>query len=82
MTGKPIYEKPISDSVETQVGGLSLSMQSYGYDLFLFWTSECRNIDIYKRLDVPIMGMFLISRSNKKMLYSFKIFRSQCSSTF
>ncbi|XP_044747625.1 uncharacterized protein LOC123308894 [Coccinella septempunctata] len=56
-TGKPIYQKPISDSIGTQIGGISLSMESYGYDIFLFWTSECRSIDIYKKLDVPVKGI-------------------------
>lgn len=38
-TGK-LIDNPTNDSVRTQVGGLTLSMENYGYDMFLFWTQD------------------------------------------
>ncbi|KAK9885823.1 hypothetical protein WA026_013695 [Henosepilachna vigintioctopunctata] len=55
--GKPIYEKPISDSIRSQIGDISLSMESYGYDMFMFWTSECKSTDIFKNIDFPLKGV-------------------------
>lgn len=40
-TGKPIYTKSIMNAVPSQMSGLTFSMESYGFDLFIFWTSEC-----------------------------------------
>ncbi|XP_060520035.1 uncharacterized protein LOC132698145 isoform X2 [Cylas formicarius] len=47
-TGQPIYN-PVSGGVVTQMGGLTLRMESYGYDLFLFWTSECSRSEPLKK---------------------------------
>ncbi|CAG9855817.1 unnamed protein product [Phyllotreta striolata] len=43
-TGTPIY-KPITGGVITQSSGLSVSLESHGYDMYLFWTSECVKFD-------------------------------------
>ncbi|RZC42814.1 PQQ 2 and/or VCBS domain containing protein, partial [Asbolus verrucosus] len=48
-TGKPIYTKPISGSVTTQMNGLTLGMESHGFDMYLFWTTECTNVEIYEK---------------------------------
>ncbi|KAL3284774.1 hypothetical protein HHI36_018917 [Cryptolaemus montrouzieri] len=32
-------------------------MESYGYDMFLFWTSECKNFDIFKKFNFPLKGI-------------------------
>lgn len=48
-TGKPIYTKSISGSIATQMSGLTLGMESHGFDMFLFWTTECTNVDMYKK---------------------------------
>ncbi|KAJ3662550.1 hypothetical protein Zmor_006894 [Zophobas morio] len=53
-TGKPIYSKSISGSVATQMNGLSLGMESHGFDMFLFWTTECTNIDFYNKNKVEM----------------------------
>ncbi|EEZ99777.2 hypothetical protein TcasGA2_TC002556 [Tribolium castaneum] len=48
-TGKPIYTKSISGSIATQMSGLTLAMESHGFDMFLFWTTECSNVDMYQK---------------------------------
>ncbi|XP_023022317.2 uncharacterized protein [Leptinotarsa decemlineata] len=51
ITGKSIYN-PIAGSVSTQMSGLLLSFESHGYDMYLFWTSECENVDTLKKVDL------------------------------
>ncbi|CAH1119834.1 unnamed protein product [Phaedon cochleariae] len=50
--GESIY-RPITGSLITQMSGLSLSLESHGYDMFLFWTAECTKMEIPKKNDLP-----------------------------
>jgi hypothetical protein len=58
-TGKPIYTKSIGGSVATQMSGLTLQMESHGFDMFLFWTMECTNIEIYHSNKGILKGLYL-----------------------
>ncbi|XP_072398670.1 uncharacterized protein [Diabrotica undecimpunctata] len=49
-TGQSLY-KPLTGAVITQNSGLTVSLQSFGFDMFLFWTSECTNLETFKKLD-------------------------------
>lgn len=40
-TGLPLLAHPIVDSVGSQMGGLSLSVEGKGTDWFLYWTANC-----------------------------------------
>ncbi|KAJ8922345.1 hypothetical protein NQ315_004288 [Exocentrus adspersus] len=51
-TGKSVYN-PIPGSVSTQLGAVTLSMEGHGYDLFVFWTAECTNIEMFKKIGIP-----------------------------
>ncbi|KAJ8975519.1 hypothetical protein NQ317_010634 [Molorchus minor] len=51
-TGESIYS-PISGSLITQMGGMTLSMDSYGYDMFLFWTGNALPLICLKKVQVP-----------------------------
>lgn len=44
-TGKPIYNRPIIDSVGTQMGGLTISMENHGQDMFIYWMADCKNYE-------------------------------------
>lgn len=48
--GESMY-KPITGAVITQSSGLTVSLESLGFDLYLFWTSECTNLSALKKLD-------------------------------
>nr|CAI5831764.1 unnamed protein product [Callosobruchus analis] len=51
-TGQSIYS-PIPGSIITQMSGMVISSECHGYDTFLFWTSECANIEMFKIVDLP-----------------------------
>ncbi|CAH1981821.1 unnamed protein product [Acanthoscelides obtectus] len=51
-TGRSIYN-PIAGSIITQMSAMAISSECHGYDTFLFWTSECANIEMYKKVDLP-----------------------------
>ncbi|KAK9754606.1 hypothetical protein QE152_g1071 [Popillia japonica] len=55
-TGNPIYSTPIVDSVGSQMGGLTLSMENRGLDWFLFWTADCRNYEGHQDMYEFISG--------------------------
>ncbi|XP_034243919.1 uncharacterized protein LOC117646805 isoform X2 [Thrips palmi] len=40
-TGLPLLDHPVIDSVGSQMGGLSLSVEGQGNDWFLYWTADC-----------------------------------------
>ena len=40
-TGLPMLSHPYIDSVGSQMGGLSISMEGSGNDWFLYWTANC-----------------------------------------
>ncbi|XP_018568780.1 uncharacterized protein LOC108909041 [Anoplophora glabripennis] len=50
-TGQSIYS-PFGGSLITQMGGLTISMENHGYDMYLFWTAECTNIEMFKKTGV------------------------------
>ncbi len=41
-TGLPLLENSVIDSVGSQMGGLSLSIEGFGNDWFLYWLSNCQ----------------------------------------
>uniref|UniRef100_A0A1Y1L8D8 FAM234A/B beta-propeller domain-containing protein n=1 Tax=Photinus pyralis TaxID=7054 RepID=A0A1Y1L8D8_PHOPY len=44
-TGLPFYKSPVFDSVGSQMGGLTLGMESYGLDAFVYWIADCKNFE-------------------------------------
>ncbi|XP_069677500.1 uncharacterized protein [Periplaneta americana] len=40
-TGVPLLDKPVVDTAGSQMGGLSISVESLGNDLILYWTAYC-----------------------------------------
>lgn len=42
-TGKPLLEKELEDSFSGQMSGLSVTVDGYGNDWFLHWSSDCLN---------------------------------------
>nr|CAD7262575.1 unnamed protein product [Timema shepardi] len=41
LTGSPLLDKPIIDTVGSQMSALTVSMESQGNDWILFWTADC-----------------------------------------
>lgn len=50
-TGQSIYS-PFGGSLFTQMGGLTISMEMHGYDMYLFWTAECTNVEMFKKTGI------------------------------
>ena len=44
-TGLPLIEKPFIDTMGSQMGGLSLSIEGLGNDFILYWTANCLNYE-------------------------------------
>lgn len=40
-TGLPLLDHPVIDSVGSQMGGLSVSVEGQGNDWLLYWTANC-----------------------------------------
>lgn len=40
-TGLPILDHSVIDSVGSQMGGLSISIEGFGNDWLLYWTANC-----------------------------------------
>ncbi|PSN30859.1 hypothetical protein C0J52_21219 [Blattella germanica] len=40
-TGVPLIEKPVMDTMGSQMGGITLSMEGLGNDFILFWIADC-----------------------------------------
>jgi len=43
--GQPLLEKPIEDSLSGQMSGLSVTVDGFGNDWFLHWSTDCLNYD-------------------------------------
>lgn len=41
LTGKPLLDNPLTDSMSGQMSGLSVSVDDFGNDWFLHWSSNC-----------------------------------------
>ncbi|CAL7946258.1 unnamed protein product [Xylocopa violacea] len=44
-TGKSLLEKPIEDSLSREMAGLSVTVEGFGNDWFLHWSSDCLNYE-------------------------------------
>ncbi|XP_021931466.1 uncharacterized protein LOC110835503 isoform X3 [Zootermopsis nevadensis] len=44
-TGIPLLAKPVIDTMGSQIGGLSISMEGLGNDLMLYWRANCLHHD-------------------------------------
>lgn len=44
-TGNPIYKKPLFDNGGEQLQGLTIRMENYGNDMFLYWMSDCKGFE-------------------------------------
>ena len=44
-TGKPLLEKPIEDSLSREMSGLSVTVEGFGNDWFLYWSVDCLNYE-------------------------------------
>ncbi|GAB6019216.1 hypothetical protein CHUAL_000827 [Chamberlinius hualienensis] len=40
--GQPLLPKAIRDTIGAQASGLTISMEGYGNDIFLYWTADCK----------------------------------------
>lgn len=44
-TGKSLLEKPIEDSLSREMSGLSVTVEGFGNDWFLYWSVDCLNYE-------------------------------------
>ncbi|KAF5276755.1 hypothetical protein FQR65_LT16205 [Abscondita terminalis] len=65
--GKPIYGIPILDSVGSQMGGLTLAMEGYGFDAFLYWMADCKDFEARKDVFEFIPGSSIHQQSRANM---------------
>ncbi|XP_035736895.1 uncharacterized protein LOC118448149 isoform X1 [Vespa mandarinia] len=48
QTGQPLLEKPIKDTLNKQISGLSVTIDGFGNDWFLHWSSNCSHNEDFK----------------------------------
>lgn len=60
-TGQPLLKKPIEDSLNKQMSGLSITIDGYGNDWFLHWSGNCLNTEDFKKMSQ--------APSNKKVIW-------------
>lgn len=51
QTGQPLLEKPIKDTLNKQISGLSVTIDGFGNDWFLHWYSNCLHNEDFKGTD-------------------------------
>ncbi|XP_043280238.1 uncharacterized protein [Venturia canescens] len=61
--GTPILEKSITDTLSGQMSGLSISVDDYGNDWFLYWSSNCLNHEDSHEKYRFLAGQNLLSQS-------------------
>ena len=44
-TGLPLIKPAIRDTVGAQASPLTISVEGYGNDVFLYWISDCKNYE-------------------------------------
>ncbi|XP_076280121.1 uncharacterized protein LOC143208973 isoform X1 [Lasioglossum baleicum] len=47
-TGMPLLEKPIEGLLSKEMSGLSVTVEDFGNDWFLYWSVECLNYEVDK----------------------------------
>lgn len=62
-TGKSLLEKPIEDSLSRQMSGLSVTVEGFGNDWFLYWSVDCLNYEGSKEKYQFLKNDDLISES-------------------
>ncbi|XP_066592878.1 uncharacterized protein [Prorops nasuta] len=62
-TGKPLLERPIEDSLSTQMSGLSITVDGFGNDWFLHWSANCLKYEGNKDEYQFLKGENLISQT-------------------
>nr|KAF7427545.1 hypothetical protein H0235_007239 [Vespula pensylvanica] len=48
QTGQPLLEKPIEDTLNKQISGLSVTIDGFGNDWFLHWSGNCLHNENFK----------------------------------
>nr|XP_050849898.1 uncharacterized protein LOC127063764 [Vespula vulgaris] len=48
QTGQPLLEKPIEDTLNKQMSGLSVTIDGFGNDWFLHWSGNCLHNENFK----------------------------------
>lgn len=61
--GQPLLEKPIEDSLSRQMSGLSVTVDGYGNDWFLYWSADCLNHEGIKEKYQFLKGQSLVSQT-------------------
>ncbi|XP_076244966.1 uncharacterized protein LOC143185665 isoform X2 [Calliopsis andreniformis] len=62
-TGKSLLEKPIEDSLSRQMSGLSVTVEDFGNDWFLYWSVDCLNYEGIKEKYQFLKSEDLLSES-------------------
>lgn len=66
-TGKPILEKPMRDSGNGQMSGLTLSVDGLGNDWYLYWSANCLDHNNVNEKYRFLKGQTLLSRSRANL---------------
>jgi len=45
VTGKPILENPIIDTIGSQASTPLIRLEGFGNDIFLYWSSNCKGFE-------------------------------------
>lgn len=60
--GQSLLEKPMEDSLSSQMSGLSVTVDGYGNDWFLHWSADCLNYEGVKEKYQFLKGQSLMSQ--------------------
>ncbi|XP_011637922.1 uncharacterized protein LOC105427738 isoform X1 [Pogonomyrmex barbatus] len=61
--GQPLLEKPMEDSLSGQMSGLSITVDGFGNDWFLHWSTDCLNYEGVKEKYQFLKGQSPISQT-------------------
>ncbi|XP_011708281.1 PREDICTED: uncharacterized protein LOC105462995 isoform X3 [Wasmannia auropunctata] len=61
--GQPLLEKPMEDSLSGQMSGLSITVDGFGNDWFLHWSTDCLNYEGVKEKYQFLKGQSFISQT-------------------
>ncbi|KYN50192.1 PREDICTED: uncharacterized protein LOC108771187 [Cyphomyrmex costatus] len=61
--GQPLLEKPMEDSLSGQMSGLSVTVDGFGNDWFLHWSTDCLNYEGIKEKYQFLKGQSFMSQT-------------------
>ncbi|XP_011168597.1 uncharacterized protein LOC105201976 isoform X2 [Solenopsis invicta] len=67
--GQPLLEKPMEDSLSGQMSGLSVTVDGFGNDWFLHWSTDCLNYEGVKEKYEFLKGQSFMSQTRADLCF-------------